>query len=186
VSGIGTPELLVILVPIIIIVVIIGAIFFGSFALAGYLTKGNKDAQIDPAQEKSNNAKKILLGCGIGGAATIFFMMILSIFAAIAIPNFILAREKSRQSEARTILAGIYEAENAFYLSNNRFSADPNELGFATASEPKYYQWQITFADDTHFVAAAWGNIDRDATIDTWVVTEKGRDPENTIDDTSQ
>jgi len=39
---------------------------------------------------------------------------IIAILAAIAIPNFLKFQAKSKQSEARTMLTGIYEAELAY------------------------------------------------------------------------
>jgi Tfp pilus assembly protein PilE len=148
-----------------------------------YASKANNLAaagDIAGAQKASKNAKTFIL---LAAISAVFYVFIL---AAIAIPNFLKFQEKSKQSEARTILTGIYEAEMGYYSTEGRFSTDPDEIGFEPASPPRYYQWEITYADDMHFEARAWGNIDRDDTIDTWVETDQAREPENVIDDVSQ
>ena len=47
---------------------------------------------------------------------------IIGILAAIAIPNFLKFQAKSKQSEAKTNLKGIYTAETAYFGENNQYS----------------------------------------------------------------
>ena len=47
---------------------------------------------------------------------------IIGILAAIAIPNFLKFQAKSKQSEAKTNLKGIYTAETAYFGENNSYS----------------------------------------------------------------
>ncbi len=47
---------------------------------------------------------------------------IIGILAAIAIPNFLKFQAKSKQSEAKTNLKGIYTAETAYYGENNTYN----------------------------------------------------------------
>jgi type IV pilus assembly protein PilA len=47
---------------------------------------------------------------------------IIGILAAIAIPNFLKFQAKSKQSEAKTNLKGIYTAETAYFGENNTYS----------------------------------------------------------------
>lgn len=124
---------------------------------------------------------------------------IIAILAAIAIPNFLKFQAKSKQSEARTILTGVYEAELAYFATENEFSDDVELIGFETASNPKYYlgypgqerdsgganvtAW-IAVADLTgdgdpdSFTATCSGNIDRDAARDIWYVVDETREPQ--------
>ena len=110
---------------------------------------------------------------------------IIAILAAIAIPNFLKFQAKSKQSEARTLLTGVYEAEMGYFATENRFSGDALEIGFEPASDPKYYidpsdpGW-ITAAAITHFTATTSGNIDRDDFRDFWMETDNAREPYNT------
>jgi type IV pilus assembly protein PilA len=112
---------------------------------------------------------------------------IIAILAAIAIPNFLKFQAKSKQSEARTMLTGVYEAEMGYFATENRFSGDAMEIGFEPASAPKYYidpslpGW-ITANAVTGFTATTSGNIDRDAFRDYWVETDFAREPYNTTD----
>ncbi|MBN2225317.1 MAG: prepilin-type N-terminal cleavage/methylation domain-containing protein [Deltaproteobacteria bacterium] len=114
---------------------------------------------------------------------------IIAILAAIAIPNFLKFQAKSKQSEARTMLTGVYEAEMGYFATENRFSGDALEIGFEPASPPKYYLdpsmpgW-ITANAVTGFTATTSGNIDRDAFRDYWVETDRAREPYNTTDGT--
>ncbi len=47
---------------------------------------------------------------------------IIGILAAIAIPNFLKFQAKSKQSEAKTNLKGIYTAETGYFGENNAYS----------------------------------------------------------------
>lgn len=82
-----------------------------------------------------------------------------------------------KQSEARAILVGIFEAEDRYITENRIFSEDFDKLGFKLASKPKYYQFKVIHADRQDFIARAWGNIDDDDKIDVWEVTDKDRRP---------
>jgi len=74
---------------------------------------------------------------------------IVGIIAAIAIPNYFRFMLKSRQTEARTMLASIFTHEIMFHGDNNRYSAF-SEIGFETptpagGSEIRYtYRSQAT------------------------------------------
>jgi type IV pilus assembly protein PilA len=46
---------------------------------------------------------------------------IIGILAAIAIPNFLKFQAKSKQSEAKTNLKGVYTAETSFFGENNKY-----------------------------------------------------------------
>ncbi|MBN1881389.1 MAG: prepilin-type N-terminal cleavage/methylation domain-containing protein [Deltaproteobacteria bacterium] len=120
---------------------------------------------------------------------------IIAILAAIAIPNFLKFQAKSKQSEARTILTGVYEAELAYFATENTFSRVPDLIGFETASDPKYYlmypggdtkiassDWIAMYDGDgdtlyDSFTATCSGNIDRDADRDVWYVHDGSREP---------
>ncbi len=118
-----------------------------------------------------------------------FVVIILSfvILAAIAIPNYLKyqtkLQNKAKQDEARTILKEIYEAETAYFATENEFRADTEVIFFKPPLTPKYYQFKIIRADEDSFVARAWGNIDKDSQIDMWEITEKSRTPVCIYDD---
>ncbi len=66
---------------------------------------------------------------------------IIGILAAIAIPNFLKYQAKSRQSEARINLGGIFVAETAYYGEQARYS-DFDTIGFALAGSSNRYTYR--------------------------------------------
>jgi type IV pilus assembly protein PilA len=58
---------------------------------------------------------------------------IIGILAAIAIPNFLKYQAKSKQSEAKTNLKGIFTAEMSYFGEQNKFVAVFNDIGFGLA-----------------------------------------------------
>ena len=48
---------------------------------------------------------------------------IIGILAAIAIPNFLRFQAKSKQSEARLLLSGIFTAQTSYFSENNRYGS---------------------------------------------------------------
>ena len=55
----------------------------------------------------------------------------IGVLAAIAIPNFLKFQGRSKQAECRTQLKGAYVAERGYYTEHNRYSENPEELGYA-------------------------------------------------------
>lgn len=125
---------------------------------------------------------------------------IIGILAAIAIPNFLKYQAKSRQSEARTNLGGIFVAETSYFgeLSTyGPFSA----VGFALAGATNRYTYRSGAAGDVinsaipvnsalaegscggvivasqntapmGFTATAAANLDNDLYQDHWFVND--------------
>ncbi len=109
---------------------------------------------------------------------------IIGILAAIAIPNFIRFQAKSKQSEARTLLSGIYAAETAYFAEANTFGDTDDTIGFQpNPNPPKYYTYAYSGVSQTAFTVTATGNIDNDATDDVWAVTEASREATNSSND---
>ncbi len=66
---------------------------------------------------------------------------VLGIVSAIAIPNFIRYQGKSRQSEAKTNLGGVFVAEAAYYGEQSRYS-NFGDIGFAVAASTNRYTYR--------------------------------------------
>ena len=119
---------------------------------------------------------------------------IIGILAAIAIPNFLRFQAKSKQSEAKTNLGGIFTAETSYFAENNAY-ADMNIISWAPVGSSVRYAYALTAGgvtlgdntaanvaaaralasiDNTNltFVAAAGGNVDTDLTVDTWTMNQ--------------
>jgi len=63
---------------------------------------------------------------------------IIGILSAIAIPNFQRFQRKSRQSEAKTMLDGIYSAEKAFHTEWNVYYTDLDVVGYVPNGQMRY------------------------------------------------
>ena len=120
---------------------------------------------------------------------------IIGILAAVAIPNFLKYQAKSMQSEARVLLSGIYTSQIAYFAENNQHGAwdadytgagiTANQIGFEPASAPRYYEVISTVlgAGNIGFTTSTTDNLDADAAIDAWQVTDASRQPQNTCND---
>ncbi|MCB2230708.1 prepilin-type N-terminal cleavage/methylation domain-containing protein [bacterium] len=117
-------------------------------------------------------------------------VVIIGILAALAIPRFMQATTRSKQSEAKQILKQIYTMARTYRQANNTYvtgDATPQvangafpELGVEIMGSAIYsYDYQPQ-ADA--FVATATANLDDDATDDVWQIDETG-DLQNTTND---
>ncbi len=134
---------------------------------------------------------------------------IIGILAAIAIPNFLRFQAKSKQSEAKTNLGGIFVAEESHFAETNAY-AHLGTVSWAPTGTPKYryttgggsdlgntalaFQAWVTYTpgitnDVTNgifeFTACAQGNVDTDATFDQWA-TLKDKQQYNPVNDVTQ
>lgn len=112
-------------------------------------------------------------------------VVIIGILAALAIPRFMRASTKSKQSEAKQILKQIYTMERTYRQANSTYwgagvtasAAAPN--AFATIGveimPTSIYSYTIVTADATDLLARANSSIlDDDAAVDTWEIDETG------------
>jgi prepilin-type N-terminal cleavage/methylation domain-containing protein len=112
-------------------------------------------------------------------------VVIIGILAALAIPRFMAATTKSKQSECKGILKQIYTMENTYRQQNSAYwgqgvvanAAAPN--AFATIGveimASALYTYTITTADATQLlVTATCSVLDDDATVDTWTMNQGG------------
>ena len=108
-------------------------------------------------------------------------VVIIGILAALAIPRFMRATTKAKQSEAKQILKQIYVMEHSYRQEYNSYACDGEEASagdaFATIGveimNSARYTYAIT-ADSNSFTAVATGNLDDDATVDEWQIDEAG------------
>ena len=114
-------------------------------------------------------------------------VVIIGILAALAIPRFMQATVKSKQSEAKAILKQIYVNQrthrqqsvgNAYYTPAGPASAaNPFALKdiWIELQAHTLYTYTITVAGGgSSFIATATFNLDSDATIDTWTINDAG------------
>lgn len=112
-------------------------------------------------------------------------VVIIGILAALAIPRFMQATTKSKQSEAKQILKQIYTMERAYRQETGAYSLNLNQIGVEIMAEARY-AYVITSNDLTsEFLATAAATVedlDDDATVDTWTIDQDGS-LTNTIND---
>lgn len=112
-------------------------------------------------------------------------VVIIGILAALAIPRFMQATVKSKQSEAKQMLKQIYTMQHSYRMESSPQSYGDNgasivagagglfpEIGVEVQPTARY-QYDIV-AGPTTFTATATANLDDDATIDTWTINQDG------------
>jgi prepilin-type N-terminal cleavage/methylation domain-containing protein len=127
---------------------------------------------------------------------------IIAILAALAIPNFLSFVVKTRRTEVKTNLEGIYKAETSYFGEKDLYSNSFVEIRWVPVGAA-YYTYTlgnenfgkdvavnpppasvVPVATDNEFKAFGWGNIDTDSQIDVWHI-DQGRVLVNDDDDLS-
>jgi type IV pilus assembly protein PilA len=85
---------------------------------------------------------------------------IIGILAAIAIPNFLKYQAKSRQSEAKTNLGGIFVAETSFFGERAGYG-NFQDVGFALAGSSNRYTYRVGGAFGTYGASGNSDGVDR-------------------------
>ncbi len=114
-------------------------------------------------------------------------VVIIGILASLAIPRFMMASVKSKQSEAKAILKQIYVNQRTYMqqdLTSNYYTpvgvanaANPNEFSeiWIEIQPAARYSYSIVVGGGGKtFTATATANIDDDATMDIWTITDQG------------
>lgn len=83
-------------------------------------------------------------------------VVVISILAAIAYPNYQEFTARAKRNEAKAALLRLAINQERFYLNNNSFTLVLADLGFGSAiTETGYYQIEVTAADSSNFTATA-------------------------------
>ena len=116
-------------------------------------------------------------------------VVIIGILAALAIPRFMRATTKSKQSEAKQILKQIYTMQNTYKQANDTYwisggvvASNVAQNAFATLGveigPTARYQYSFTVETATTFTAQAnvpAPGLDDDPAPDTWTIDQDGR-----------
>jgi type IV pilus assembly protein PilA len=92
----------------------------------------------NPTPKKSTSAATIVIislgvGCGCLG-----LIVVLGILAAIALPSFLNQANKARESEAKSYMAALMRAQEAYALTNSRFATTAEQLGVTPPTTGSY------------------------------------------------
>lgn len=113
-------------------------------------------------------------------------VVIIGILAALAIPRFMTASTKSKQSEAKQILKQVYVMERAYFQEYGSYSSNLATIGVEVdIFDTQRYTYTISAPGDATFLATANApnpGIDDDASADTWTIDEDGK-LTNTVND---
>ena len=111
-------------------------------------------------------------------------VVIISILATMAIPRFMAANTRAKQSEARMVLKQIYTMQSAYRQECNVYWGDGMvaNMGAAQAYSrinveimpPARYTYSIVANATTFTCTATSGILDDDVAVDTWTVNEGG------------
>ena len=110
-------------------------------------------------------------------------VVIIGILAALAIPRFMKSTTKAKQSECKQILKQIYTMQHTYRQANNGYGDNGVTIAAQTGGtfpqigvdvqSSAIYQYAIVAGANT-FTATATANLDDDATVDDWRITEAG------------
>lgn len=122
-------------------------------------------------------------------------VVIIGILAALAIPRFMQATTRSKQSEAKQLLKQVYTMQRTFRQGNENIPARYGDAGVTVAPGgglfpeigvevmvTALYQYDMTIATAVAFTCTATANLDDDAAVDTWTIDQNGN-LINTIND---
>ena len=85
-------------------------------------------------------------------------VVVVSILAAIAYPNYQEFTARAKRNEARAALLRLAVNQERFYLANNSFTTDMTQVGFSSSpatTETGYYVVAVTSATPSNFSATA-------------------------------
>lgn len=100
-------------------------------------------------------------------------VVIIGILAALAIPRFMSATVKAKESEARTILKQILTLERTYRQQTGAYSVNIAAIGFLAPTNSKYVYAIDNAAGNTFQASATPDGTDVDLTI-TYTIDQNG------------
>jgi prepilin-type N-terminal cleavage/methylation domain-containing protein len=134
------------------------------------------------------NLKKHNKGNGFTLIELMIVVTIIGILAAMAIPRFMRATAKAKQTEAKSVLKQIYVMESAYFQEKEcYYPSDGSSVTLQPGVNmpplcieimvPAYYSYTIT-GTVTTFSATAGSKkptgLDDDPTLDVWIIDDNG------------
>lgn len=100
-------------------------------------------------------------------------VVIIGILAALAIPRFMQATIKAKESEAKTVLKQIYTLERTYRQENGQYTTTIADIGFLAPTNSKYVYAVSAAAGNTFTATATPDGSDVDLTT-VWSIDQDG------------
>jgi type IV pilus assembly protein PilA len=104
--------------------------------------KSDQTRSLDPASDFTPN-----LNAGFTVIELLMVIVIIGVLAGIGIPSMLNQTSKARHAEAKTYIGALNRSQQTFYLENQRFTANPNELDVGVPASTNSYNYSITNLD---------------------------------------
>ena len=98
---------------------------------------------------------------------------IIGILAVIVVPTYTMLRKRAQATEAKLMLTSLHKLQFAYHAEKDTYTADMGDLGFSLLGDERY-NYAVTSASASAYSASASANLDRDPSLDIWVVDETG------------
>ncbi len=94
------------------------------------------------SKQGSQNVRPLSLG-GFTLIELLVVVLIIGILAAIALPKYEIAVEKSRAAEPLAVLRSLRDAQEVYYMANGVYATDPEVLAVTIPSQSKYWEYYV-------------------------------------------
>lgn len=121
-----------------------------------------------------------------GGFTLIELMIVIAIvgvLASIAIPQYQNYVAKTKQAEADEIMSAVYTNQILYLSANDTYANSEAALGMAMDGQRYYSAVTFTNVTATTYTAAISAQLDGDATLDKWEMTQSNPEAINTCND---
>jgi type IV pilus assembly protein PilE len=108
---------------------------------------------------------------------------IIGILASIAIPRYQTYVAKTKQVEADEILSAVYANEIVYQSEHSTYAGSEALIGMTMDGRRYYSLTTFTNVTASTYTATITANLDGDATLDTWVMTQDQPEGTNTCND---
>jgi prepilin-type N-terminal cleavage/methylation domain-containing protein len=136
----------------------------------------------EPNRNKARKARATWQG-GFTLIELMIVVAIIGILAAVAIPEYRSYVAKSKQAEAPEILSGVYTNQMVYQSETGSYGATEAAIGLAMDGQRYYSAVTFTNVTATTYTATISAQLDADASLDTWVMTEADPMAAHTCDD---
>ncbi len=108
---------------------------------------------------------------------------IIGVLASIAIPRFQNNAMASRQVEAEEVLSAVYTGQAIYFGENSTYGNSEAQINVDMVGNRVYSTTVFTGVSASGYTATVTANLDNDATLDRWVITEASSEPTQTCND---